>query len=88
MNFASCNYLPSIPDFPAHSDPDRSTSCSFEQIFVSDPCLFDSIFIMKIQWDRVETSFIGVSDIALFVCPINSKFKAASSLSALWTLRF
>ena len=88
MNFASRSCFPSMPDFPALSDPERSTSYILEQIFVSDPCLFDSRLMMKIQCDHVETSFIGVSEIARFVCPMKRRFKAASSDSAQWTERF
>lgn len=80
INFASNNYLPSIPLFPALSEPDKSTSYSFEWTFASDPCLCDSRLIIKMQWDQVDTSFIGVSDMALFVWPMKSKFNASSSV--------
>lgn len=50
--------------------------------------------MIKIQWDLVEASFIGVSATTLFkihhtllVSPINNKFKASSSFFALWTER-
>ena len=70
------------------SDPDKSTMCNLETSLTFESAFWVSSYMIKMQWDLVEASFFGVSETALFVSPMNSKFKASSSVSARCTDRF
>ena len=72
--------LSSTPDLCTRSDPDKSTKCSFDTRFTSDPSRWDSNQMTKMQCDLVEASFFGVSETTRFVSPMNSKFRASSSV--------
>ena len=58
---ASLFIYPSIPVFPILSEPAKSTKCNLLTVLTSLPIFCVSIYTMKIQWERVEASFIGVS---------------------------
>ena len=43
-----------------HTDPARSTRCSLDFLIVSEPGSREEMWMVKIQWDRVDAMFIGV----------------------------
>jgi hypothetical protein len=79
---ASCNTEPDELVLPTLSDPAKSTKCNLLRLTLSELTSLASRDIEKIQWDREDAIFIGVSAIARFVSPINSRFNASSSVSA------
>jgi len=40
--------------------PARSTRCSFDRLMVADPASRDVMWMVKMQWDRVDAWFMGV----------------------------
>ena len=85
INLASFYKSPSTPVFPILSEPLRSTKCTRETVFTSELGFRVSIIMMNMQWDLVDASFLGVSETTLFVSPMKSRFRASSSVPALWT---
>ena len=69
MYLASLSSCPSTPVLPTRSDPARSTRCSFERRTVSAPAARASTSTVKMQCEREDAMFIGVSLIARFVSP-------------------
>ena len=55
-------YRNPIPTFPviAGAYPARSTKCSLALRTVSEPGCLEEMWIVKMQWDRVEAMFMGV----------------------------
>ena len=52
--------FPSTPVCLILYEPDRSTKCIVAWLFISLPGFEVSSFMMKIQWDLVDSSFFGV----------------------------
>lgn len=80
---ASLYRSPVTPVYLILSEPERSTKWILETVFISEFVFLDSIIIIKMQWDLVETSFLGVSQITLLLSPILKCSKASSSFSIL-----
>ena len=79
MYLASRSTVPSMPVFLTRSDPARSTKCSFERRTTSEFGLRMSTASVKMQCDREEAMFDGVSEIIRFVSPTKRRFRASSS---------
>mmetsp|Transcript_42841 Transcript_42841/g.114654 ORF Transcript_42841/g.114654 Transcript_42841/m.114654 type:complete len:214 (-) Transcript_42841:600-1241(-) len=81
-------YLLSLSSSPpalvlyTRSDPARSTRCSLDRRMMSVPTLVAVMKTVKMQWEREEASFMGVSDVCRVVSPRNSRFSASSSVVA------
>ncbi len=54
------------------SEPAKSTKCNRDTVFTSDPAFYDSIYIINMQWDLVDASFLGVSATTLLVSPVKN----------------
>ena len=80
---ASVYNNPSTPVLPILSDPERSTRWILAVVFIAEFGAWETTYKIKIQWDLVDASFLGVSQTTLLVSPINNKFKASSSVYAL-----
>ena len=68
--------------------PAKSTRWSFDRRILSLPFSRTSMAMVKMQWERDDAMFIGVSAMARFVSPMNNKFNASSSVSAGFMDRF
>ena len=82
MYRASRRTVPSIPVFLTRSEPARSTRCSFDRRTTSEPSLRASIATVKMQCERDEAMFMGVSEIIRLVSPTKRRLRASSSLRA------
>lgn len=60
MYFASVRRVPPVPVLLTLSEPARSTRWSFALRMVSEPGSLELMWIVKMQWERVEAMFIGV----------------------------
>jgi len=87
MYLASVSSMPSAPVLLTRSEPARSTRFSRERRITSEPGAFDSTVTMKMQCEREEARFIGVSAIMRLVSPMKSRFSASSSVLACLRLR-
>jgi hypothetical protein len=61
---------PSTPVCLILSEPERSTKCTEATVFMSLPVLEDSMLMMKMQCERVDSSFLGVLLTTLLVSPM------------------
>ncbi len=77
---ASVYSSPSTPVLPILSEPERSTRWILAVVFIAEFGAWETTYKIKIQWDLVDASFLGVSQTTLLVSPINNKFKASSSV--------
>mmetsp|Transcript_13272 Transcript_13272/g.49627 ORF Transcript_13272/g.49627 Transcript_13272/m.49627 type:complete len:206 (+) Transcript_13272:2283-2900(+) len=88
--FASkSNPKPVNPALFAHSDPARSTMCSFPAHSKRDPSVSSCWLVthmVNTQCDRDEARFMGVSATARLTSPRNKRFNASSSDEARCTL--
>ena len=78
MCWASLNMEPDELVLCTRSEPAKSTKCNLDLRITSDPASLDSTNTVKIQCDRDEAIFMGVSAMARFVSPRNNKFNASS----------
>ena len=88
MNLASDSVVPFTPVLDTRSDPARSTRLSFARRTMSSPGFRDSMYSVKMQWDRLLAMFMGVSLIVRFVSPRKRKLRASSSFVARCADRF
>ena len=71
MFMASFSNRPSTPVCLILSEPERSTKCTEATVFISLPGFDDSMLMIKIQWERVDSSFLGVLLTTRLVSPMN-----------------
>mmetsp|Transcript_15941 Transcript_15941/g.55606 ORF Transcript_15941/g.55606 Transcript_15941/m.55606 type:complete len:455 (+) Transcript_15941:749-2113(+) len=83
MYFASRSTWPPLPVLCARSDPARSTRWNLDRRMTSLPCGRASMEMVKMQCEREEARFIGVSAMARLVSPRKSRFSASSSEDAM-----
>eukprot|EP00967_Tisochrysis_lutea_P154337 scaffold306354_cov24-Tisochrysis_lutea.AAC.1 len=88
MYLASLSTLPSMPVFLMRSEPAKSTRCSLERRTTSESGRRASIEMVKMQCEREEARFIGVSEIMRLVSPTKSRLSASSSERASWADKF
>lgn len=69
-------------------EPDKSTKLTVATLLTSLPGLDVYNIIMKIQWERVDSSFFYVLQTTRFVSPTNSKSIASYKLLAKWIDKF
>lgn len=69
-------------------DPDKSTKFIDATLLTSVPGLVVSRYIMKIQWERVDSSFFGVLHVIRLVSPLSNNYIESSRFLAKWTDKF
>ena len=62
--------------------------CSLERRTTAESSWRLSMVRLRMQWDRDDAMFIGVSDVTRFMLPRNKSFSASSSVPTSYTLRF
>ena len=68
---ASLSLSPDACVFDCRSDPARSTKCNFDRRTTSESGFLESMAMVKMQCEREEAMFIGVSEIMRLVSPTN-----------------